>query len=68
MLSRHPATIGREIKRNAGLCGFRSSQVQKFYDDNKLTASNGGDDFCSVYDKADAECNKCSNELPSVVL
>src|SRR5512137_255752 len=30
MLGRHPSTIGRELRRNAGLRGYRPHQAQRF--------------------------------------
>lgn len=34
-LKRHPATIGREIKRNTGLKGYRPQQAQRLADERK---------------------------------
>lgn len=38
LLSRHPATIGREIKRNTGLRGYRPGQAQKLSDVRRRSA------------------------------
>lgn len=45
--------------RNKRLTVTKSKVINAEYEGAKLTASNGSDDFCTVYDKADAEFNKC---------
>lgn len=54
-------TMAVKSCRNKRLTVTKSKVINALYDDNKLTASNGSDDFCTVYDKADAEFNKCNN-------
>ena len=39
-LSAHPSTIGREIKRNKGKCGYRYKQAQVFASSRRKRASS----------------------------
>lgn len=45
--------------RNKRLTVTKSKVINAVYDGTALKASNGSDDFCTVYEKADAEFNKC---------
>lgn len=45
--------------RNKRLTVTKSKVIKAVYDGAALKASNGSDDFCTVYEKADAEFNKC---------
>jgi len=40
-LNRHPSTIGREIKRNSGLRGYRPKQANQFAVERRYTAEKG---------------------------
>ena len=45
--------------RNKRLTVTKSKVINALYDGQKIQASNGSDDFCTVYDKASEEFNKC---------
>lgn len=45
--------------RNKRLSITKSKVINAEFDGTALKASNGSDDFCTVYEKADAEFNKC---------
>ena len=45
--------------RNKRLTVTKSKVIKADFDGTPLKASNGSDDFCTVYDKASEEFNKC---------
>lgn len=45
--------------RNKRLTITKSKVINALFDGQAIEASNGSSDFCTVYDKADAEFNKC---------
>lgn len=45
--------------RNKRLTITKSKVINAEFDGNPINASNGSDDFCTVYEKATEEFNKC---------
>lgn len=45
--------------RNKRLTVTKSKVINAIFDENKIKASNGSDDFCSDYENASVEFNKC---------
>ena len=45
--------------RNKRLTITKSKVINAVFDGQAIQASNGSSDFCTVYEKADAEFNKC---------
>ena len=53
LLERHPATIGRELKRNTGLRGYRPQQAQRLSNSRRINAHKArkvNDDILSSID------------------
>lgn len=46
--------------KNRRLSITKSKVINALFDGNAIKASNGSDDFCTVYEKASEEFNKCS--------
>ncbi|MBE0370260.1 hypothetical protein [Pseudoalteromonas aurantia] len=45
--------------KNKRLTITKSKVINAIFDGGKITATNGNDDFCTVYAKASEEFNKC---------
>ncbi|MBE0356293.1 hypothetical protein PPHE_a1204 [Pseudoalteromonas phenolica O-BC30] len=45
--------------RNKRLTVTKSKVINALFDGQQIKASNGNDDFCTVYEKASEEFNKC---------
>lgn len=45
--------------RNKRLTVTKSKVINAVFDGNQISASNGNNDFCTVYEKASEEFNKC---------
>ncbi|NRD74839.1 hypothetical protein HQQ94_16755 [Shewanella sp. VB17] len=45
--------------KNKRVTVTKSKVINALYDDKQIKASNGSDDFCTVYEKAAEEFNKC---------
>lgn len=53
------AEMATKSCRNKRLTVTKSKVINAEFDGNPIKASNGSDDFCTVYENADAEFNKC---------
>lgn len=52
-------TMAVKSCRNKRLTVTKSKVINALFDGQQIKASNGSDDFCTVYEKANEEFNKC---------